>query len=711
VKRLSILFALIGITACGGGYPPDLVVAPNAPASATAPTSTSGGASVAPPAADDFKVLMESFGDNHILRYRVPGFEQLAPKQKEMLYYLYEAALSGRDIIYDQKYRYNLLVRRTLDAVVESYRGDRAGDGYKNLLLYAKQVWFSRGIHHDYSSDKYQPAFSKEQFAALVKQSDAKLLPLEAPPGASKARSVDELIAFLTPILFDPEVAPKRVDRSKGRDVVKASSNNFYEGVSQKEVEAFYKKMADPKDTRPPSWGLNSKLVKENGKLVEKVWKVGGMYSPAIEKIVYWLEKAASVAENDKQKAALDKLVAYYKSGDLKTFDEYNIAWVKDTDSRIDVVNGFIETYGDALGYRATFESVVSMRDLDRSKRIATIGGAAQWFEDHSPIADKHKKKKVVGISAKVITVVVEGGDAAPTTPIGINLPNSAWIRKEHGSKSVFLGNIVDAYQQVLKDSGVLEEFSASDEERARGKQHGSLGYALKVDMHEVIGHASGQLDPGVGTPKQTLKNYASALEEARADLVALYYVMDPKLIELGVMKSLDVGKAAYDGYVRNGLLVQLARIKSGNDIVQSHMRNRQMVCRWAYEKGKKDKVIERVDKDGKIYFVIRDYPALRKLWGQLLREVQRIKSEGDFEAGKALIEDYGVKVDRAVHENVLGRYQKLGVKPYSGFIQPKLTPVMKGGVIVDVTIEYPTDFTRQMLDHGKRYQLLPTYN
>lgn len=677
-----------------------------------ASATTSGSSATTRPApTGPFKVLADSVADYQILRYRVPGFEQLTLKEKLLAYHLSEAALAGRDIIYDQKYKHNLAVRKTLEAVIKSYKGDKTNADYQNLVTYAKRVWIARGIHHDYSSQKMKPDVSKEAFAKLVQRADPKLLPLEPLPGSDKKRTVNELLEWITPILYDPEIDPIRVNRDKDVDLVTASANNFYEGVTQKEVEAYYKEKIDPDDKTPISWGLNSKMVKEGETIVEKVWKVGGMYGPAIEKIVLHLKEAAKHAENPKQKEVLELLVAYYETGDLEKFDAYNIAWVKDTDSKFDTINGFIETYGDPMGYRATYEAVVQMRDEKRTKRIATIGGAAQWFEDHSPIADEHKKKNVVGISARVITVVMEAGDAAPTTPIGINLPNANWIRKDHGSKSVFLGNIVDAYQDVLKDSGILEEFSSTKEEVARAKEHGTQGYALKVDMHEVIGHASGQIEEGVGTPKETLKNYASALEEARADLVALYYVMDEKLIDLGVMKSLDVGKAAYDGYIRNGLLVQLARIEPGKDIVQSHMRNRQMVCAWAYEKGKKDKVIERVDKDGKIYFVIRDYDKLRTLWGELLKEVQRIKSEGDFEAGKNLIETYGVKVDRAIHDNVLERYGKLTAKPFSAFIQPRLVVVKSGGEITDVKIEYPNDFVQQQIHYGDAYSFLPTWN
>lgn len=691
--------ALFCVASCTRSQP----IASGTPAPASEAPATSDA-----PAQDDFKVLTESFGDVQILRYRIPGWEDLSLQEKEQLYYLYEAARAGRDIIWDQQNKHNLLVRHTLEAIQRGYTGDRNSDDFNALTTYTKQVWFARGIHHHYSSRKFVPTFSQEFFAAALEATPAETLPKL---DGVKPASAKELVDILTPVIFDPAVSPVRVNRTDGADLVADSANNFYEGVTQKEVEDFYAERIDPKDPRPVSWGLNSKLVRENGNLVEKVWKVGGMYSPALEKVVYWLEKASAVAENPKQKKALDLLIAYYKSGDLRDFDAYNIAWVEDTDSRIDVINGFIETYGDAMGYRATWEAVVSIKDLERTKRIETIGANAQWFEDNSPIMPQHKKEKVVGISAKVITVVAEGGDAAPTTPVGINLPNSGWIRKEHGSKSVFLGNIVDAYEAASEASGVTEEFTFNEEELARAKKYGRQGYSLKVDMHEVIGHASGQLEEGVATPKETLKNYAAALEEARADLVALYYMMDPKLTEIGVSESEEVGKAGYDNYIRNGLLVQLARIEPGHDLVQSHMRNRQMVSKWAYEKGKADNVIEKVTQDGKIYYVIRDYAKLRELWGELLREVQRIKSQGDFEAGRKLIEEYGVKIDPEVHANVLERYSKLPVKPYSGFIQPELVPVMENGKITDVKVEYPTDFAEQQLRFSEKYSYLPIYN
>jgi dipeptidyl-peptidase-3 len=655
---------------------------------------------------EDFQYVMDQFADLRILRYRVPGFEQLSTQQKELLYYLYEAALSGRDIIYDQNFKHNLRIRRTLDAIVENKRDKSTSPDWEKFMEYTKRVWFSNGIHHHYSTNKFLPEFSKAYLAEAIKKVPASELPLQ------KGETVDAFIAWITPVMFDPTIAAKRVNQVAGQDLVKTSAGNYYEGVTTKEVEDYYAKITDKKDPRPISYGLNSKLMKENGKVVEKVWKVGGMYDGAIKRIVFWLEKAIPVAENDQQRLALQKLVEYYKTGDLRVFDEYNIAWVKDVNSNTDVVNGFIEVYGDPLGIKAAYESVVSFKDLEATKRIKAIGDQAQWFEDNSPLLPQHKKKNVVGITAKVITTVVEGGDAAPATPIGINLPNANWIRKEHGSKSVNLGNIVKAYNEAANTGGsVLTEFAYSPEEIERSKKYSSLASDLHTDMHEVIGHASGQINPGVGTPKETLKSYASTLEEGRADLVALYYVMDPKLVEIGVMPSLEVGKAEYDGYIRGGLMTQLSRLALGETVEEAHMRNRQMVAAWAYEKGKKDNVIERVTKDGKTYFKINDYQKLRGLFGQLLRETQRITSEGDFNAAKNLIETYGVKVDQTLHKEVLQRYAKLNIAPYAGFIQPKLTPVVKDGKIVDVLLTYPTNFTQQMLEYGNTYNLLPHYN
>ena len=654
---------------------------------------------------DNFKYMTEQFADLGILRYKIPGFEELPLKQKEMLYYLYEAALAGRDIYYDQNYKYNLKIRRTLEAIVDSYSGDREAEDFPKFMVYTKRVWFSNGIHHHYSNMKIMPDFSKEYFAELINNSNASEFPL------AEGETIEDLVSFLTPIIFDPNIARKKVNLDPSADLIKTSAVNFYgDGLTQKEVEKFYSKMVKKGDPHPIWYGLNSKLLNENGILKEKVWKVGGMYSPAIEKIVFWLEKASSLAENNAQKAALDKLVEYYKTGDLKTWDEYNILWVKDTTSRIDVVNGFIEVYDDPLGHKGSFESVVSIKDLEATKRIDAISKQAQWFEDNSPIMDEHKKKNVVGISAKVITVVGETGDSSPSTPVGINLPNSTWIRKEYGSKSVSLGNINESYDKAAT-KGTIEEFAYSEEEIRLSKEYGTLADNLHTDLHEVIGHASGQINPGVGTPKQTLKSYASAIEEARADLVALYYAIDQKLVDIGVIPTIDVGKAEYNAYIRNGLMLQLRRIVPGDDIEESHMRNRQAISKWVYEMGKKDNVIEKIVKDGKTYFVINDYQKLRKLFGQLLREVQRITSEGDFDAAKNFIETYGVKVDLDLNKEVIARYKKLNVAPYKGFINPKLIPVYEGEKIVDVKVEYPDDFTEQMMDYAKNYSFLPTYN
>ncbi|MCC6251714.1 MAG: dihydrofolate reductase [Bacteroidia bacterium] len=651
-----------------------------------------------------FEVEAERFADLQVLRYQVKGFDELSLQQKQLAYYLYEAAMSGRDIVYDQKYKYNLIIRRTIDAIYTTYKGDKNTADWKAFDVYAKRIWFSNGIHHHYSNMKMMPDFNETYFAELLNNSDQSLLPLDG-------KSIEDFLKLLNPILFDPKVDAKIVNQAAGIDNIKASANNFYEGVSQKEVEDYYAKLMNKDDKTPIMYGLNSKMVKENGKLVEKVWKVGGMYGAAIEKIVYWLEKAATVAENAEQKDAIEKLAKYYKSGDLKDFDEYSIAWVKDINSRIDVVNGFIEVYGDAIGKRGSFESVLSMKDMEATKTIATIGKEAQWFEDNSPIANEHKKKEVKGISAKVITVIAEAGDAAPSTPIGINLPNSNWIREIHGSKSVSLGNIVESYNIVSAKSPTLKEFAYDNEVVERAKKYGALAGNLHTDMHEVIGHASGKINPGVGTPDVTLKNYANCLEEARADLVALYYIYDQKLIDIGVMPSLEVGKTEYDNYILNGLIMQLTRIKLGDHLEEAHMRNRQLVAGWAFEKGKQDNVIEMVKKDGKTYVKVNDYDKLKVLFGQLLKEIQRIKSEGDYKAATDLVETYGVKINYDLHKEVLERFEKLNVAPYKGFIQPKLVPVMENDKITDVKIEYPTDFSKQMIEYGKEYNFLPNIN
>lgn len=659
---------------------------------------------VASKPADDFKYVSEQFADLRVLRYQIPGFDKLDLKTKTLLYYLSEAALCGRDINYDQNYKYNLVIRKTLEAVLSMESHDSNSPEMVQLETYAKRVWFSNGIHHHYNSDKFVPECSQDFFRHVLEHVEETALPLQK--GQTKA----DFVAFIVPLIYDPKVAAKKVELDSKKDIVKESAVNFYEGVSKKEVESFYAAQVNKSSNQNPMYGLNTKLVKENGKLVEKPWMVGGMYTQAIEKIVYWLEKAVTVSENDKQKAALEALIKFYKTGSLADFDTYNIAWVKDTESAVDVVNGFIEVYQDPLGKKGSFESVVSIKDFEASKRIATIGANAQWFEDNSTLYPQHKKKKVTGISAKVINAVVESGDAAPSTPIGINLPNNEWIRETHGSKSVNLGNIVEAYDQASGGS-VVDEFYYNDEIKKRVIEHASLADKLHTDMHEVIGHASGQIDQGVGQPHETLKNYASALEEGRADLVALYYLMDPKLIELGVMPSLDCGKAAYDEYITKGLLVQLARIKPGKDIEEAHMRNRKMVSAWAFEKGAKENVIEKKVENSRTFYVVNDYGKLRVLFGELLREIQRIKSEGDFKSGQALIENYGVKIDPALHKEVLDRYSKLNINPYAGFIQPKLVPVIEGDKIIDVKAEYPEDFKKQMLEYGKNYGLLPAYN
>jgi len=653
---------------------------------------------------DNFNFECDRFADIQVLRYEISGFNELTAKQKELAYYLSEAANCGRDIIYDQKYKHNLAIRKTIEAILTSYQGDKTNDDYKNFETYAKKVFFANGIHHHYSNMKFVPECSFDFFASAVKATPVEMLPLNG-------RTVDAFLAEMKPIIFDPKVDAKIVDLSTGIDNVKASANNFYEGVTQAEVEAYYNARMNKNDEQPISWGLNSKMIKDNGVVTEKVWKVGGMYTAAIEKIVYWLEKAIAVAENDQQKKTLTLLVEYYKSGDLKKWDEYNIAWVNDTESRLDVVNGFIEVYGDAIGKRGTFESVVSMKDMEATKRIAKIAANAQWFEDHSPLLPEHKKKEVKGITAKVITVIQESGDAAPSTPIGINLPNANWIRQQHGSKSVSLGNVVHSYNVVGAKSPMMQEFALTPEEIELNKKYGSLAGDLHTDMHEVIGHASGQINKGVGDPDQTLKNYASTLEEARADLVALYYVYDQKLVELGVMPNLDAGKCEYDGYMRNGLITQLTRIELGDNLEEAHMRNRQLVAAWAMEKGKADNVVEWVKKDGKTYVRVNDYAKLRDLFGQLLREIQRIKSEGDYAAATALVEGYGVKVDQTLLKEVRDRFAKLNTAPYKGFIQPQLKAVANGDEIKDVTVTYPGNFLQNQLELSKKYSFLPAYN
>jgi dipeptidyl-peptidase-3 len=685
---------MLALTACGRGPATDTPASePTAPA-ATETTPV-----------QPLAVSVDRFADVEVLRYEVPGFDELSLREKKLAYYLSQAALAGRDIIYDQNYEHNLRIRTLLAAIVGTYTGDRDSEDFKKLVEYTKRVWFAHGIHHHYSNDKMLPEFTPEALIAMVAKSEASKLPLD------EGQTRGELLDMLRPIMFDADVAAKKVTLDPEVDQVVNSATNYYDGVTAAEVERFYAGKVDEDPERPVSWGLNSQLAKVDGEIVERVWKIDGMYGPAIEQIVYWLEKAAMVAENDLQKAWIDKLVRYYRTGDLRDFDQYNIAWVADTGSRVDAVNGFIEVYGDPLGYRGAWESVVSIRDLEASARIATIGANAQWFEDNSPIMDEHKKESVVGISAKVITVVMQGGDLTHSSTIGINLPNPNWIRKEHGSKSVTLGNLMEAFEVAAAAGGLTDEFAYTEEEKARNKNYGALGSLLDVDMHEVIGHASGQINPGVGTPKETLKSYASTLEEARADLVAMYYIMDPKLVELGLMPSLDVGKTVYEAQIRNGLQYQLRRVKLGDDIEEAHMRNRQLIAAWAFETGQDDNVIEKVERDGKHYFVINDYNALRDIFASQLREIQRIKSEGDYEAGKALVETYGVKVDRAMHEQVLERVEPLNIAPYKGFIQPRLVAVENNGEIIDVKIEPMENFVDWMLESEDRFSFLPVSN
>jgi dipeptidyl-peptidase III len=656
------------------------------------------------PHAQGFAWIAEQFADAKILRYKVPGFEELSLKQKELVYYLNQATLAGRDITYDQNYRYNLLIRKTLEAIYTGFKGDRTGADFDKFTVYLKRVWFSNGIHHHYSTDKFFPEVSPEYFATLVRGTDKKLLPL------LPSQTVDAFIAEVTPLIFDPAVAPKRVNQNPEVDMVAGSSSNFYSGVTQKEAEKYYadlKKNAarNGKDTMV-SFGLNSRLVKENGKVVEKVFRIGGLYSGAIEQIVLWLGKALAVAENPAQHAYISKLIGYYRTGDLKTWDDCNILWVKDQDSRVDFINGFIEVYGDPLAKKGTWEAMTNFKDLEATKRTELLSKNAQYFEDNSPVDPKYRKKEVKGVTAKVITATMLGGDSDPTTPIGINLPNAQWIRKEYGSKSVTIDNITYAYDQASQGNGFLEEFAFSQEEIDLAKKYGYLAGSLTTDLHECLGHGSGQMMKGVFS--ESLKNYHSTIEEARADLFALYYIMDKKLTELGLVPSGDVARAEYNSFIRNGLMTQLVRIRPGKNVEEAHMRDRSLIAHWVYEKGKEKKVIEKVEKDGKTYFRINDYDQLHGLFGQLLGEIQRITSEGDYPAAKALVEAYAVKVDQDLHKEVLERYQKLNIAPYSGFINPVYTPVLKDGVITDIKVSYTDDFTRQMLSYSKEHSFIP---
>lgn len=654
--------------------------------------------------AEKFDYTVEQFADLQILRYRVPEFESLSLKQKELVYYLTEAALQGRDILFDQNGKYNLRIRRMLEAVYLGYVGDRTLADFKAMEVYLKRVWFSNGIHHHYGCEKFVPGFSAEFLKQALLDVDAATLPL------AEGQTVEQLYEEVAPVIFNPEVMPKRVNQAAGEDLVLTSACNYYDGVTQQEAEAFYNAMKDPKDETPVSYGLNSRLVKENGKIQEKVWKVGGLYGPAIEKIVYWLKKAETVAETPEQKAVIAKLVEFYETGDLKTFDDYAILWVKDLDSRIDFVNGFTESYGDPLGMKASWESLVNFKDLEATRRTEIISSNAQWFEDHSPVEKQFKKEKVKGVSAKVITAAILAGDLYPSTAIGINLPNANWIRSHHGSKSVTIGNITDAYNKAAHGNGFNEEFVYSDAELQLIDKYADITDDLHTDLHECLGHGSGKLLPGVDP--DALKAYGSTVEETRADLFGLYYVADPKLVELGLTPGPDAYKAQYYTYLMNGLMTQLVRIEPGNNVEEAHMRNRQLIARWVYEKGAADKVVELVKKDGKTYVVINDYEKVRGLFGELLAEIQRIKSTGDYDAARNLVEAYAVKVDPELHKEVLERYRKLNLAPYKGFVNPKYEAVTDAdGNITDVKVTYDEGYAEQMLRYSKDYSVLPSVN
>ncbi len=637
----------------------------------------------------------EQFGDVQVLKYDIPGWEKLTLKEKKLVYYLAQAGYSGRDIFWDQNYRYNLKIRAALENIYKNYSGDRKDENWLKFEIYLKRVWFSNGIHHHYSNDKIKTGFSQAYFQKLLKDTKT------------------NLDASIVEILFN-DVDGKKVNLNEAKGLVQGSAVNFYgKGLNAKDVERFYGSMKIADTLRPLSTGLNSKLIRtESGRIEERVWKSGGMYGAAIDKIVYWLEKAVEVAENKPQADALKILIDFYKTGDLKKWDDYNVAWVKATEGNIDYINGFIEVYNDPLGHKASYESTVQIKDFDMSAKMEVISKNAQWFEDHSPLLPEHKKKNVVGISYKTVIVAAESGDTSPATPIGVNLPNADWIRAEHGSKSISLGNIIEAYNKA-GGSEKLREFAFNEEEIQLAQRYSELADKLHTALHEVIGHASGQLNAGVGTPKETLKSYASTMEEGRADLVALYYLYDQKIQDLGLVDDWkNLGKAAYNDYIRNGLMTQLVRIEPGQDIEEAHMRNRQWISAWVYEKGKSNNVIEKIEQNGKTYFKINDYEKLHELFGQLLRETQRIKSEGDYAAAKVLVETYGVKVNQKLHSEVLARSKKFNSAPYRGFVNPVLMPVTnEKGEITDIVVTYPKTFAEQMLYYSKNYNFLPLEN
>ncbi|MBR5002110.1 MAG: dihydrofolate reductase [Bacteroidaceae bacterium] len=652
----------------------------------------------------EFDYTVERFADLEVLRYQVKGFDELSLDQKKLIYYLQESALYGRDILFDQNSKWSLPLRYTLEAIYTDYQGDKTTADWKAFDTYIKQIWFANGLHHHYSSDKILPAFSQEFFVEAVKAVDAAKLPLR------DGETVDQFLATLMPIMFDPTVMPKRTNQADGEDVVATSAGNYYDGVTQAEAEAFYAAMKDPNDATPISYGLNSRLVKRDGKIYEEVYKIDGRYGQAIARIVEYLEKAATVAENDQQKAVMEKLIEYYRTGDLRTFDEYAILWVKDLDSRIDYVNGFTESYGDPLGMKASWESIVNFKDLEASRRTELISENAQWFEDNSPTEARFKKENVTGVSAKVITAAILAGDCYPSTAIGINLPNANWIRAAHGSKSVTIDNITEAYAEAAKGNGFNEEFVYSDVERELLAEYGGITGDLHTDLHECLGHGSGKLLPGVDP--DALKAHGSTLEEARADLFALYYMADAKLVELGIIPNAEAYKACYYQQMMNGLMTQLHRIEPGKDVEESHMRDRQLIAAWAYDLGKENNVIEFAVVDGKRYVKINDYVKLREIFGQQLAEIQRIKSEGDYEAGRILVEKYAVKVDPELHKEVLDRYEALNLAPYKGFVNPVYTAHYdENGEIVDVTLDYTEGYAEQMLRYSKDYGTLPVYN
>ena len=655
------------------------------------------------PAASDAQQpwIVDRFDDIKVIRYEVPRFERLPLEQKELIYYLAEAAKCGRDILFDQNCAANLPIRRTLETLYLNYKGDRTSDEWKALEKYLKKVWFANGIHHHYSNDKFVPEFTESYFLGVCES-----IPVE------RFGELNGMIGMVCNAIFNPEMYKTRLNQRAGDDLLWTSSGNYYRNVRQAEAEKFYADMAaaDAGNPEPVSYGLNSQLVKEEktGCIYERVWKVGGMYSPAIEKIVYWLEKAQAVAK-EPQKSNIAALVSYYKTGDLKEFDRYNIGWVKDTVSNVDFINGFIEDYGDPLGRKAAWEGNVNFMDKEACHRTEVISENAQWFEDHSPVAEAYRKPVVKGVSAKVITVAMLGGDCYPSTPIGINLPNADWIRKEYGSKSVTIDNITYAYDMAAHGNGFNEEFVLRAEDRERMDKYGKLADDLHTDLHECLGHGSGQLAPGVKGGE--LKSYGSTLEETRADLFGLYYLGDPKMVELGLVPSFDVAKAGYAKYILNGMMTQLARVELGKNVEESHMRNRKLISEWCYERGKADNVIEMVKENGKTYVVVNDFEKLRGLFGEMLREVQRIKSEGDYEAGRKLVEQYAVVVDPELHKEVRDRYYALNIEPYGGFVNPEFELVEKDGKVVDVKISYPANYVEQMLGYSKNYSFLPNVN